>query len=99
MKTAIERVVVFALAFQTHRKFLHRRVGAIIGQLFDNRETWTAVCAVRERIAKSPIGWVENLAQAIRARRNIRENQRRFVAAILALPDFESAMANCIKEG
>ena len=79
-------------------KFFHRRVRTVVRQRFDNRKARPAIRAVRERITKPPIGWIENFAQAIDASRDIGENERCFVAALFAFADFKSVVADCIEE-
>src|SRR5205814_2440707 len=97
VKPAVQRVVIFAFALVTHYKFFHCRVGTVVRQRFDNRKPGPAICAVREWIPKSPIVWVENLAQAMDASRDVGEDECCFVAALFAFADPKSVVADCIE--
>src|SRR5215216_2392856 len=72
MKTSICWILIFSFAIGTHRKRCHRGLWAVIGNVFDNSETWPTVGAVDERVSVAPIVRVEYLTQAIRADGNIR---------------------------
>ncbi len=98
VKATIERIVIFALAFRTHRELFHRSVGAVVGQCFDDRETRAAIGAIREWVAKSPIVWIKNFAQAIRTRCNVWKNQCSFLAAIVGFANFESVITDRIEK-
>ena len=80
-------------------EFFHRCVGTIIGQRFDNGETWTAIGAVREGITKATIIGIENLADTVGTGSDVRQNQRRLRAACCALANLEPAVINRIEEG
>lgn len=99
VKTAVARVVIFALAIRAHFEFFHRRVRAIVRQRVDDGKTRTAIGAVCERITKAPIGWIENFAQTIRAGRNVRQNQRALFAMTLALANLEAFVAARVEKG
>jgi hypothetical protein len=53
---------------------LHRRVGAIVWQRLDDTEARAAIGAVGKGIAIASIVPVENLAQAVSTRRDIRQD-------------------------
>src|SRR6266480_5221492 len=98
MKTAIERVVIFALALRAHREFFHRRVHAIIWQCFDDRKARAAIRAVGEWITEPAIGWIDNLAKAIGAGRDVGKNQSRFLAAIFRFMNLKCAIPNWVEK-
>ncbi len=59
MKTAIKWVTVLASAFITHLELAHRRLCAVVRNVFDNRESRSAVDAIDERITVTAVMWVE----------------------------------------
>ena len=89
VEAAVARVVVFGLALRAHRERLHRGVRAVVGQGLDDAEARAAVGAVGERIAVAAVFGIEDFAQAIRARGDVRQNERGFVAAGFAGADFK----------
>src|SRR5579859_3799158 len=97
VKTAVRRISVLRLALRTHGECLHRSVRAIVGQRLDDAETRAAMGAVCERIAVTTIFRVEHFTEALRARGNVRQHQRRLVTAGPALTDFKAGIANRIK--
>src|SRR6478609_11387002 len=99
VKTPIAGVAVFAIAIDTHPEFLHRCVGTIVRQRFDNGEARTAIGAVGEGITKATVSGIENLADAVGTGSDVRENERGLSAALLALADFEASVINRIEEG
>jgi hypothetical protein len=99
VKTPIVGVVIFALAFRAHHKALHRGVSAIVGQRFDDREAWTAIRAIGERVTKATIIGIENFAQTIAAGGDVGQDERRFLAALFALANFEAPVINRVEKG
>ena len=71
MEAAVGGVGVLRRAVGAHLEALHRGRGAVVGKLVDDGEARSAVGAVDERIAVTPIGGVEQLAHAIVARGEI----------------------------
>ena len=65
MESSVRWIGVFAFAIGTHGKWSHGRFGAIIKNIFYDREARSAVGAVDEWITIAPIGRVEEFAQAI----------------------------------
>ena len=76
MEAPVARIAVFRRASRTHAETPHRRVRPVVGQSFEDAEPRAAVRAVRERIAVAPVGRIEDLPQAIRTRRQIRQDAR-----------------------
>lgn len=89
MEPAIERIVVFAVAFRAHRKSFHARRRAVIGQVFDDREPGSAIRAIGEWVSIPAIGRIEDLLQAIGAGGDVRQHENRLLSAVVALPDLE----------
>ena len=77
----------------TSRTF-HRSIRPVVRQCFNDAEARSAVRAVRKWIAITSIVRVENVAQAIRARRDVWENQRGLRTALLALANLEAFVAD-----
>src|SRR6476646_4212720 len=99
VKSPVAGVAVFAIAIDTHSEFLHRCVGTIVRQRFDNGEARTAIGAVGEGITKATVSGIENLADTVGTSGDVRENEHGLAATLLALPDLESAVINRIEEG
>ena len=97
MEAAVVWFVVFGPALWTHRERLHRGVRAVVGQRFDDAEARTAIGAVGERITVAAVLGIEDFAQAIRARGDVRQHQRGLVAADFAGADFKCRAANGVK--
>ena len=77
VEAAVARVVVLRAARRAHREARHRRQRAVVGHAADDREARPAVRAVHERVAEAPVGGVEELAQAVRARGHVGADERR----------------------
>ena len=75
MKAAVEGIFVFFAAMRAHLEVLHGGVGAVIGDIGDNRKARAAVGAVGKRIAVAPVGRVEDLLEAVGAGGDIRGNK------------------------
>src|SRR5512138_807850 len=67
MEAAIQRILIFVAAAIAHAEFRHRREGAVIGNVLDDREARSTVGAVNEGIEIAPIARIEQLAFAVRA--------------------------------
>jgi hypothetical protein len=74
VKPAIRRIIIFSPAERTQGETGHGRVDPIVGDIFDNRQTWAAVCAVDKRVTKSSILGIKKLRETLAARGNIRRN-------------------------
>lgn len=72
MKSSISGIAVFGAASRTHREIRHRRVRSVIRHALNNRETWTAVRAVGERVSETPLCRIENFISTVEACRGIR---------------------------
>ena len=68
------RVVVLGLAGRAHCETRHRSLRAVVGNAAGDGEARAAVGAVQEGIAIAAVGWVEQLAKAIGARRGVGGN-------------------------
>ena len=97
VEAAVPRVVVFGLALRAHRERFHRSVHAVIGQGFNDAEARAAVGAVGERVTMAAIFGIKDFAQAIRARGDVRQNERGFVAAGFAGADFKCRVAGGVE--
>src|SRR5215469_8468614 len=56
VKAAIQRIVVFGLALQTHRENGHGCLGAVVGNTACNCEAGAAVRAIEKGIAITAVG-------------------------------------------
>jgi hypothetical protein len=99
VEAAIERVVILSLALRAHDEALHRGVGAVVGQRFDDAEARAAIGAVGERVAVAPVVRVEDFGQAIGAGRNVREHESGFGAAGFARANFKSGITDRVEPG
>ena len=97
MKPAVARVVVFRPALRAHREFFHRGVRAVVGQRFNDAEARAAVGAIGKRITVATIFRIEDFAETIRTRGNVRQHQRGLVAAGFARPDFKILETNRVE--
>ena len=59
MKAAVKRIVVFSSAFRAHLKIRHGRLWAVIGNILDDRESRTAIGAIDEWVAITPVCWIK----------------------------------------
>src|SRR5262249_46606701 len=71
VKSAVVGVFVFGAARGAHRKLTHRRLGAVIRRVLDDRKSRPATDAVDERIAKAPVARIEKLPQTIGANADV----------------------------
>ena len=71
MEPSIVRVLVLSPARGAHRKPGHGGVLAVIGKRGDDRESRSAVRAGDERVTVSAVCRIDELVQAVRARRDI----------------------------
>src|SRR5215467_2228668 len=55
VEAAIKRIVILCLAGGTHFEFRHRSPWAIVRNVVNDGESWTAVCTIRERVSISPV--------------------------------------------
>ena len=69
-------VVVLGLAGRAHRERGHRGQRAVVGDAADDRESRPAVRAVDERVAMAAVAGVEQLGQAVVARRRVGRDER-----------------------
>jgi len=72
MEPAIARIFILCPTLGAHVKAGHGGVRPVIRNGRDDGEPWPAVGAVGKGVAVAPIGWIEQLAQAIRAGGDIR---------------------------
>jgi hypothetical protein len=78
MMASVERIFVIVLASGTHFPGGDRRVGAIVGQAFDDRITGSAIGAIDIGILVSSVGRVSHFPQTLVAERQIwRDTNRR----------------------
>ena len=89
METPIQRIVILALTQLAHMEFAHSRVAAVIWYIIDDGETRTAVGAIGERVAVTPIIRIKYLAAAIVTRGDIRRDQLILACLAQTFADFE----------
>src|SRR5512136_1265405 len=65
VKAAVTGILVFQAALRAHRERTHRGVDTVVGEGFDDGKTRTAVRAVGERVAVTPVLRAENLRGAL----------------------------------
>ena len=89
MEPSIQRVIVFRLTLRAHDELVHRGLGAIVGNILNDREAGAAVGAVGERIGKATVLRGEDLPLAILAGSNVRRDQLAYAHLVAALSDDE----------
>ncbi len=72
VKAPVVRVLVLGPAGGAHLERGHRRRGAVVGDARHDREARAAVGAVRERVAVTAVGGIEQLGQTVVAGRHVR---------------------------
>ncbi len=87
MEAAVERVLVFRTARLAHLELAHRRPGAVVWDVFDDREARAAVGAVDEWIAEAAISRIEQLSKAIRAGGDVGRDRDELRLIVIALDD------------
>ena len=91
VEAAIGRILVLRPARGAHLEAGHRGERPVVRHAAHDREAWSAVGAVDERVAIAPIGRVEQLGQAVVAGGAVRRNKSaRLAAPQGALPDLEA---------
>jgi hypothetical protein len=95
VKASAQRIVVFALTRFAHFKNAHRRVRAVVRNVFDNCKARSAIRAVDKGITKPPVISIEHFAQAIVANAHIRGNERVFVSLNLAFGNIKIVLKFC----
>src|SRR5436190_14714550 len=85
MKASVARVLVLRPTSAAHREPTHGRVGPIVRNSLDDREAWSTVGAVDERIAIATVRLIEQFAQAIAASGDVRGNGNELLPARVTL--------------
>ena len=97
VKTPVRRVVVLGPAGRAHREAGHCGVRPVVGDVAHDREAGAAVGAVGERVAKAPVGGVEQLGEAVGAGGAVGRDRGARLAAGRALPDREAELAELLE--
>jgi len=93
VKAPVGGIVIFALALRTHWETGHRGLRTIVRNASRDGEPRTAVGAVDEGIAKTAIGRIEKLSQAIWAGSRIGRDPRTDPAQHVARDDSKARFA------
>ena len=93
VEAPVGRVLVLGRAARAQLEAGHRRERPVVGDAAHDREARAAVRAVDERVAVAAVGGVEQLAQAVVARRGVGRDERLRLAAVRAGEDAEAALA------
>jgi len=96
VEPAVQRVVVLRLARPAHPEPRHRRARPVVRQAMEDRETRAAVGAVGERVAEATVRRVEQLAQAVGTRGDVRQHERRLLTG-RAFADLEARQADRVE--
>jgi hypothetical protein len=89
VKAPIAGIEIFARTIGAHDEIGHRRQRPVVRHVANNRKTRAAIRAVVERITVTTIRRIENLADALVARRYVRRDERRSRFSRRALNDPE----------
>ncbi len=65
MEASVAGVGVFRCAIPAHFEGCHRRIGAVVGDIRDDREPGPAIGTVDEGIPVAPVAWIEHFCQAV----------------------------------
>jgi hypothetical protein len=93
VKSTVQRVLVFLQALRTHPEGFHGRLGPVIGNVLDDGEPGTAMGAIDERVAVSPVFRIEELSPARIAGGNIRRDALKSSLLGNARPDLERSIS------
>ena len=96
VEAPVRRVLVLRAAGGAHLEAGHRRMRAVVGDVAHDREARAAVRAVGERVAKAPVGRIEQLGQAVGTGRAVGADRGARLAARRALADREAALAELL---
>src|ERR1700730_8272399 len=99
VKSTVTGIMVFARAGRAHGELPHGRVRTVVRQRFEDAETGTAIRAVREWVAVTPVGRFNNVPQAIGAGGDVRQNQDRFWAPLVTEANLEPVVADRVEKG
>ena len=83
VKPPIERVGILCGAGGAHGKAIHRGCRSVIGQRANDGKARSTVGAVDKGVMKASVGGVEQLAQTVVARGDVRRDERRVGGLIL----------------
>ena len=75
VEAAVRGIAVFGLTVRAEGERPHRRLGAVVRQLLDDRCPRPAVRAVRKRVAVASVGRVPQLGQAVVAGGDVRREE------------------------
>src|SRR3972149_9601924 len=97
VESSIQRILILTEAIIAHLEFLHRGIGAVVWQCFNDCEAGTAIRAIREGIQMAPIQRAKNLAETIWASSNVGENERSLLPCSIAVSNLKSCVSDRIK--
>jgi hypothetical protein len=92
VEAAVTGILVLRPALRAERESSHGRQRPVVGDAGHDREARPALRAVDERVQVAAVARVEELAQAVVARGDIRRDQRG-AAMLFAEPDSELGLA------
>ena len=87
MEAAVAGVFVLCPAGRAHGEDAHRRFFAVVGNVLHDGEARAAVGAVDERVVITPVGGIEQFAQAVIAGGGIGRDERAAFLPFLAVAD------------
>src|SRR5262245_17170467 len=93
VEASVQRVIVLGLAGRTQRKVTHGSVRAIVGHRLHNAKPRSTVRAGDKRVAIAPILWIAQLPEAVRACRQVRQDQGSLLIPTVAVSDSKGGRA------
>jgi hypothetical protein len=75
VEAAIGRIIIFGLAGGAHSEGGHGSAGAVVRDILDDGETWTAIGAIDEGIVEAPVARAHHFAEAVIANGNVSGNE------------------------
>jgi len=87
VKPAVEWIFIFRSARRTHLKISHRRPRSVVWNVLDYGKSGPTVCAVDKWVSVTTINRIEQLSDAVAARRNVGGDRQKFPAVRFARQD------------
>jgi hypothetical protein len=94
VEASVQRVIVLRLTGLTQRKVTHGGMRSIVRYRLHNAKPRPTVRAVDKRVAIAPILWIEELLEASRTRRYVRQNQGGLLPTSVACLNDKSGRAD-----
>ena len=98
MEPAIVRVLILLKTLSAHQESLHRCIGTVIREGFDDAVSGTAIGAISEGVEIPPVQGVEYVMEAVGTNSDIGEYESGFCTRGVAVPYFKMVESYGIEE-